>query len=162
MQNNWLQLDFLLSSYPLNWCLFFLLSHFLWISHNTLNCLRTKFQFSLSVVSDSLQMHGLQHVRLPCPSQIPRACSNACPWSRWCYTMISSSIIPFSSCLRFFPRIRWEIFPIISSLHQVAKVLELQHQSFQWIFRIEFLYNWRVWYICSPRNSQESSPTPHF
>ena len=50
----------------------------------------------------------------------------------------------------------------VSSLHQVAKVLELQHQSFQWIFRTDFLKNWLVGSPCSPRDSQESSPTPQF
>ena len=52
----------------------------------------------------------------------------------------------------------------VSSPHQVAKVLEfqLQHHSFQWIFRTDFLYDWLVWSPCSPRNSQESSPTPWF
>ena len=48
------------------------------------------------------------------------------------------------------------------SQHQVAKVLELQHQSFQWIFRTDFLWGWLVWSPCSPRGSQESSPTPQF
>ena len=54
------------------------------------------------------------------------------------------------------------LFQWICSLHQVAKVLELQlqHQSFRWIFRVDFLYDWLVWSPCSPRNSQESSPTP--
>ena len=52
----------------------------------------------------------------------------------------------------------------LSSSHQVAKVLELQlqHQSFQRIFRTDFLYNWLVWSPCSPRDSQESSPIPQF
>ena len=50
----------------------------------------------------------------------------------------------------------------VSSLHQVAKVLELQHQSFQWIFRTDFLKNWLVGSPCSPRDSQESSSTPQF
>ena len=52
----------------------------------------------------------------------------------------------------------------ISSSHQVAKVLELrlQHQSFQWIFWADFLYDWLVWSPCSPRDPQESSPTPQF
>ena len=62
-----------------------------------------------------------------------------------------------------FPSIR--VFPKwVSSLHQVAKVLELQlqHQSFQWIFRTDFLDNWLVWSPCSPRDSQKSSPTPQF
>ena len=46
----------------------------------------------------------------------------------------------------------------ISSLHQVAKVLELQHQCFQWVFRVDYLSDWLVWSPCSPRDSQESSP----
>ena len=60
-------------------------------------------QFSRSVVSDSLHPHGLQHARLPCPSPTPRACSNSCPSSQWCPPTISSSVIPFSSCLHSFP-----------------------------------------------------------
>ena len=60
-------------------------------------------QFSRSVVSDSLWPHGLQHTRLPCPSPTPRACSNLCPSSQWCHPTISSSVIPFSSCLQSFP-----------------------------------------------------------
>ena len=80
--------------------------------------------FSHSVVSDSLRPHGLQHARLPCPSPTPRVYPNPCPLSRWCHPTISSSSR------------KW-----VSSLHQVAKVLEfqLQHQSFQWIFRTDFL-----------------------
>ena len=56
------------------------------------------------------------------------------------------------------------LFQWISSLDQVAKVLEfqLQHQSFQWIFRTDFLQDWLVWSPCLPRDSQESSPTPQF
>ena len=60
-------------------------------------------QFSWSVVSDSLRPHGLQHTRLPCPSPTPGACSNSCPLCRWHYPTISSSVIPFSSCLQSFP-----------------------------------------------------------
>ena len=60
-------------------------------------------QFSCSVVSDSLRPHGLQHTRLPCPSPTPRACSNSCPSSWWCHPTISSSVVPFSSCLQSFP-----------------------------------------------------------
>ena len=58
--------------------------------------------FSHSVMSDSLQPHGLQHARLPCPSLSPRACSNSCPSSQWCHPTISSSVAPFS-CLPSFP-----------------------------------------------------------
>ena len=60
-------------------------------------------QFSHSDVSDSLQPHGLQHTRLACPSPTPGACSNSCPSSWWCHPTISSSVIPFSSCLQSFP-----------------------------------------------------------
>ena len=60
-------------------------------------------QFSRSVVSDSLQPHGLQHARPPCPSPTPGVYSNSCPLSRWCHPTISSSVIPFSSRLQSFP-----------------------------------------------------------
>ena len=59
-------------------------------------------QFSCSVMSDSLQPHGLQHTRLPCPWPTPRACSNSCPSSWWCHPTVPSSVIPFS-CLQSFP-----------------------------------------------------------
>ena len=57
-------------------------------------------QFSRSVMSDSLQPHGLQHARPPCSSPTPRAYSNSCPSSQWCHPAISSSVVPFSSCLQ--------------------------------------------------------------
>ena len=60
-------------------------------------------QFSCSVMSDSLWSHGLQHARLPCPSPIPRAYSNSCTLNWWCHLTISSSAVPFSSCLQSFP-----------------------------------------------------------
>ena len=60
-------------------------------------------QFSLSVMSNSLPPHGLQHARLPCPSPTLGACSNSCPMSQWCHPTIISSVVPFSSCLQSFP-----------------------------------------------------------
>ena len=60
-------------------------------------------QFSCSVVSDSLRLHGLQHARLPCPSPTPRVYPNSYPLSWWCHPTISFSDIPFSSCLQSFP-----------------------------------------------------------
>ena len=54
-------------------------------------------------MSDSFWPHGLQRVRLPCPSPSSRAFSNSCPLSWWCHLTISSSVIPFSSCLQSFP-----------------------------------------------------------
>ena len=60
-------------------------------------------QFSHSVMSDSLWCYGLQHARPPCPSPTPRLYSNSCPLSQWCHPTISSSVVPFSSCLQSFP-----------------------------------------------------------
>ena len=60
-------------------------------------------QFSCSIMSDSLRPHGLQHSRLPCPKTSTGACSNSCPLSWWCHPPISSSVIPFSSCLQSCP-----------------------------------------------------------
>ena len=70
-----------------------------------LSCHKDQFssvQFSCSVVSNSLWPHGLQHARPPCPSPTPRVYSNSCPLSWWCHPTISSSVIPFSSCLQSF------------------------------------------------------------
>ena len=59
-------------------------------------------QFSLSVMSNSLQPHELQHARLPCPSPTPGVYPNPCPLSQWCHPTISSSVVPFSFCLQSF------------------------------------------------------------
>ena len=58
-----------------------------------------------SVIQSCLTLipHGQQHARLPCPSLSPGVCSNSCPSSRWCHPTISSSVVPFSSCLPSFP-----------------------------------------------------------
>ena len=61
------------------------------------------FQFSHLVVSDSLWPQGLQQARLPCPSPTPGACSKSCSSGWWCHPNISSSVVPFSSCLQSFP-----------------------------------------------------------
>ena len=89
--------------------------------------------FSSSVMSDSLRPHGLQHARLLCPSPSPRVCSNSCPLSWWCHPTILSFVISFS-CLQSFPA-AWS-FLWVGSVHQVAKVLELQlqYQAFQRTF----------------------------
>ena len=60
-------------------------------------------QVSLSLVSNSLRPHGLQHARLPSPSLSPRVCSNSCPLSQQCHPTISSFFSPFSSCPQSFP-----------------------------------------------------------
>ena len=91
-------------------------------------------QFSRSVVSDSLQPNGLQHTRLPCPSPSPGVWSNSCPLSRWCHPTISSSVIPFSSCLQSFPASG--SFPISQffasggqSIGASASVLQMNNQD---------------------------------
>ena len=61
---------------------------------HTLNSTLSSVQFSRSAVCNSLQPHGQQHGRLPCPSPTPRACSNSCPWSLWCHPTILSSVVP--------------------------------------------------------------------
>ena len=119
-------------------------------------------QFSCSVMSDSLRPQGLQHARLPCPSPTPRACSNSCPLSQWYHSTISSSVVPFSSCLQSFPASgSCPMSQFFTSCGQSIGTTA-QHQSFQWIFRTDFLYDWLVGSPYSPRDSQESSPTPQF
>ena len=69
---------------------------------NSCHCLCQSVQ-SLSVWPIATQSHGLQHARLLCPSPTPGACSSSCPLSRWCHPTISSSVVPFSSCLQSSP-----------------------------------------------------------
>ena len=114
--------------------------------------------FSRSVVSDSLWLHGLQPTRLPCPSLSPGACSNSCPLSRWCHPNISSSVLSFFSCLQSFPR----VFPSESVLHiRWPKYWSFSFSpSNEYSEQISFRIDW--FDPCSPRDSQESSPTPQF
>ena len=81
---------------------------------------------------------------------------------RWCHPAISFSVVPFFSCPN--PSQHQGVFQWVNSSHEVAKILEfqLQHQSFQWTPRTDLLYDGLVGYPCSPRDSQESSPTPQF
>ena len=65
-----------------------------------------KFSSVQSVLSNSLRPEGLQHARPTCPLPTPGVYSNSCPLSRWCHSIISSSVIPFSSCLQSFPASR--------------------------------------------------------
>ena len=68
-----------------------------------ISLLSSSVQFSCSVVSDSLRPHESQHARPPCQSPTPRIYPNSCPLSQWCHLTISSSVVPFSSCLQSFP-----------------------------------------------------------
>ena len=118
--------------------------------------------FSRSVVSNSLQPQGLQHARPPCPASIPGVYTAHALW-------VSDAIQPSHPLSSPSPPTfnlsqHQGLFQGVSSSHQVAKVLEfqLQRQSFQWIFRTDFLEDGLVGSPCSPRDSQESSPTPQF
>ena len=103
-------------------------------------CQMHRWAFCCSVVqSDSLRPHGLQHAGLPCPSLSPRVCSDSCPLNQWCSLTISFSAALFSFAFNLSQH--QSLFQCVSCSHQVAKMLELQlqHQSFQRIFRVDFL-----------------------
>ena len=119
-------------------------------------------QFSRSVVSDSLRPHELRHARPPCPSPTPGVHSDWCPSSQWCHPAISSSVVPFSSCPQFLPAS--ESFPMSqlftwggqsTGLSALASFLPRNP-------RVDLLQNGLVGSPCSPRDFQESSPTPQF
>ena len=121
-----------------------------------------KIHFSHSVVFESLQPHGLQYSRYPCPSPTPGACSNSCPTSLWCYPTTSSSVISFSSCPQSFPASgsfpMSQVFPSGGQNIGVLASVSVPPVNIQGWFPL----GWTGWISCSPRDSQESSPTPQF
>ena len=119
-------------------------------------------QFSGSVMSDSLRPHELQHARPPCLSPTPIVHPNSCPSSRWCHPATSSSVIPFSSCPQSLPASG--SFPMSqlytwggqsTGVSALASVLPKNTQDWPPL-------EWTGWILCSPRDSQESPPTPQF
>ena len=117
--------------------------------------------FGVSASKSVLPMN-IQHARPPYPSPTPRPCSNPCPSSRWCYPTISSSVLSFFSCLQSFsdsgsfPMSQFftsggQSFGVSAS----KSVLPMNIQD--WL-----PLRWLVGSPCSPRDSQEFSPTPHF
>ena len=110
-----------------------------------------------------IQLFGTpwQYARLPGPSLSPEVCSAHVHW-------VGDAIQPSHPLSPPSPALNLSqhqgLFQLVSSSHQLAKVweLQLQHQSFQWIFRVNFLYDWLVWSLCFPRYSQDSSPAPQF
>ena len=111
-------------------------------------------------MSDSLQPHEPQNARPPCPSPTPGVYSNSCPLSWWCHPTISSSVIPFCSCLQSFPESG--SFQMSQLFASGGQNVQLQHQSFQCTPRTDFSKDGRVGSPCSPRDSQEYSLTPQF
>ena len=121
----------------------------------------TSVQFSCSVVSEYLRPHEPQHARPPCPSPTPRVHPNSCPLSRWCHPTISSSVVSFS-CPQSFPASessqKSQLFTSGGQSIGVsasASVLPMNTQDWSPL-------GWTGWIACSPRDSQESSPTPQF
>ena len=140
-----------------------LLSHvWLFVTPQT-DCQFSSVQFSSVAQScPTLRPHESQHARPPCPSPTPGVHSDSRLLSQWCHPAISSSVVPFSSCPN--PSQHQSLFQWVNSLHEVAKVLEFQlyHHSLQRNPRADLLQNGLVGSPCSPRDSQESSPTPQF
>ena len=119
-------------------------------------------QFSHSVVSSSLRPHELQHTRPPCPSPTPGVHSDSCPSSQWYHPAISSSVVPLSSWSQSLPAT--ESFPMSqlfawggqsTGVSALASFLPKNTQGWS-------PSEWMVGSPCSPRDSQESSPTPQF
>ena len=105
-------------------------------------------------MSDSLRPHGLQQARLLCPSLSPWVCSNSYPLSQLCHPTISSSVAPFSSCPQFFPA---------SGSFSTSQFFTSGGQSIRASASASvFPMNIQDWSPCSPRDSQESSPTSQF
>ena len=113
-----------------------------------------------SVISDSLWAHELQPARPPCPSPTPRVHSNSHPSSRWCHPAISSFDNPFSSCPQSLPAS--ESFPMSQRLTWGGQSIGVSASTFPWTPRTDFLLDGLVGSSCSPRDSQESPPTPQF
>ena len=118
--------------------------------------------FSCSVMSDSLWPHSHSMSGFPVLHHFLELAQTHVHW-------VGDAIQPFhplsSPPPPAFSLFQHEsLFQWVSSSHQVAKELEpqLQDQTFKWICRVDFLLEWLIWSPCSPRDSQESSPTPQF
>ena len=118
-------------------------------------------QFSCSVMSNSLRPHGLQHARPACPSPNPGIYPNSSPLCRWCHLTISSSVVPLSHLQSFPASGSFPMSQIFTSGGQSigvsasTSVPPMNTQDWSPLGRT-------VGSPCSPRDSQESSPTPQF
>ena len=119
-------------------------------------------QFSSSVMSNSLPPHELQHARPPCPSPTPGVHSDSRSSSLWCHPAISSSVVPFFSCPQSLPAS--ESFPMSQLFAWVGQSTGVSASASFPIKKSQGLSpsEWTGWIICSPRDSQESAPTPQF
>ena len=113
-------------------------------------------------MSYSLRPHESQHARPPCPSPAPKVYPNSCPLSRWCHQTISSSVLPFSSCPQSLPASEsLQMSQLFTwggqSIGVTASALVLPTNTQDWS-----PLGWTAGSPCSPRDSQESSPTMQF
>ena len=155
-------------------------------SWSLLCLLFSSVQFSRSVMSDSLQPHGLQHARPPCPSPTLRVHPNPCPLSPWWHPTISSSVVPFSSCLQSFPasgsfqmsqfftsggqRI-WVSVPLIRLLNFLLQFFTTRGNNslIAWwdSWRKIYTREYRVLFLCTPSPTSQlqffstAQPDPH-
>ena len=113
-----------------------------WYIYQIISTLVKSLDYLFSSVAQScptLRPHGLQHARLPCPSPTPGACSNSCHGVGDAIQP-SHPVICFSSCLQSFPAAgSFQMNQFFASGDQSIGASQLQHQSFQWIFRTDFL-----------------------
>ena len=131
-------------------------------SHKSKEYQFSSVQFSHSVMSNSSRPHESQHARPPCPSSTPGVHSDSRPSSQWCHPAISSSVVPFSSCRQSLPPS--ESFPMSQLFAWGGQSTGVSvsasfppKKSQDWLDQ-----NGLVGSPCSPRDSQESSPTPQF
>ena len=126
--------------------------------------LLSQFQFSSvqSLRRVSLRPLGLQHARPPCPSPTPGVYSNSCPSSRWCHPTISSSVVPFSSCLQSFPAS--ESFPMSQFFASGGQSIGVSASASVLPMNIQDWFPLGLTGLTSmqSRDSQESFPTPQF
>ena len=102
-------------------------------------------QFSPSVVFDPLRPYGMQHARPPCPSPTPRVYSNSCPVSQWYHPIISSCVVPFSSCLQSFPASGY--FPMSQLVASGSQSIRVSASASVFPMNIQdwFLLGWTGW-----------------
>ena len=122
------------------------------------NFVQVQVQFSGSLMSNSLQPHGLQHTRPPCPSPTPRVYSNSCPLNWWCH---APSVVPFS-CLQSFPAsVYFQMSQLFTSggksigISASTSILLKNTQDWSPL-------EWTGWISLQAKGLSKVSPTPQF
>ena len=138
-----------------------LFHHYLWENWG-LECLNCQAHHCCSVTNSCPALYDLMNFSTPGFPVFHHFLEFAQTHGHWVSDAIQPSYLVLSPSPALNVSQHQGLFQWVNSSHQVAKVLELQHQSFQWIFRVYFLLDWLVWSPCCPRDSQESSPAPQF